>query len=70
MGCQDTLGNVNVGTRALLALLVSKVFLVLQEKKVQRVIQDLRVSQGKMDQQDYVVSQVNEVFLELRVHLD
>lgn len=60
----------NVGTLALLVLLVSKVFLVLQEKKVQRVTQDLKVSQGKMDQQDYVVSQVNEVFLELRVHLD
>lgn len=55
---------------ALRALPASKVFLVLQEKKGQRVTQVLKASQGKMDQQDYAVSQVKEDFLELRVHLD
>lgn len=49
---------------------MSRVFLVLQEKKVRRVTQVLKVSQGKTGQQDFVVSQVKEVFLELRVHLD
>lgn len=60
----------NVGILDLLVLLVSKDYLVLQEKKVQRVTQALKVSQGKVDQQEYVVSQVKEVFLEPRVHLD
>jgi len=61
---------VNEDILALRDLLVSKVFPVLQEKKVQRVTQVLKVSQGRTGQQDYVVSQVKEVFLELRVHLD
>lgn len=60
----------NVGIPALQALLVSKVYLVQQEKKVQRVTQALKVYQGKMGLQDYEVSQVKEVFQELRVHLD
>lgn len=60
----------NVDTPVPLALLVSKVSLELQERKVQRATQVLKVSQGKMDQQDSVVSQVKEDFLELRVHLD
>lgn len=60
----------NVGILALLVLRVSKDFLVLQEKKVQRVTQALKVSQGKMDQQEYVASQVKEAFLEPRVRLD
>lgn len=59
-----------MGIPALQALLESKVFLVQQEKKVQRVTQALKVYQGKMGQQDYEVSQVKEVFQELRVHLD
>lgn len=60
----------NVGILALLVLLASKDFLVLQGKKVQRAIPVLKVSQGKMDQQEYVVSRVKEAFQEPRVHLD
>lgn len=59
----------NVGILALLVLRASKDFLVLQGKKVQRVILVLKVSQGKMDQQEFVVSQVKEAFLEPRAHL-
>lgn len=59
----------NVGILALLVLRASKDFLVLQGKKVQRVILVLKVSQGKMDQQESVVSQVKEAFLEPRAHL-
>lgn len=59
----------NVAIPALLVLLASKDFPVLQGKKVQRVIPGLKVSQEKMDQQEYAVSQVKEAFLEPRVHL-
>lgn len=49
--------------------LASKAFLALQEKKVQRATQALKVSQGKTARQASVVSPANEVSLELRVHL-
>lgn len=59
----------NAGILALRGRPVSKAFLVRREKKAQRATQVLKASQGKTARQVSVVSQANEVSLELRVHL-
>lgn len=59
----------NAGILALRGRPVSKAFLARREKKAQRATQVLKVSRGKTARQVSVVSQANEVSLELRVHL-